>query len=129
MSNVRTYYVYILVSKAGVLYTGVTNNLKGRVLQHKTKLNAGFTQQYDVDSLVYFERFSRPRDAIAREKQIKAYRREKRAALIDSINPDWVDFSDGWYDKVGSGTRQAAIAAADLRISHCVRDDPAYYAG
>ena len=95
----KTYYVYILASKAGVLYTGITNDIKKRVFQHKTKLNEGFTQKYDVNLLMYFETFSEPRAAIAREKQIKAYRREKKVALIDSINPDWADLSEGWYDQ------------------------------
>ena len=104
MRDVRT-YVYILSSKAGVLYTGVTNNLKGRVLQHKTKLNEGFTQKYGVNMLVYFEAFAEPLAAIKREKQIKAYRREKKVALIDSINSQWADLSDGWYGEVESGTR------------------------
>ena len=97
--GVKTYYVYILTSKAGVLYTGITNDIKTRVFQHKTKLNESFTQKYDVNLLMYFETFSEPCAAIAREKQIKAYRREKKVALIDSINPDWADLSEGWYDQ------------------------------
>jgi len=99
VSGVKTYYVYILASKAGVLYTGITNDIKRRAFQHKTKLNESFTQKYDVNLLMYFEMFSEPRAAIAREKQIKAYRREKKVALIDSINPDWADLSEGWYDQ------------------------------
>ncbi len=95
----NTYYVYILVSKAGVFYTRVTNNLSRRVFEHKAKLNKGFTKKYQVDCLVYFETFSTPSAAVEREKQIKSYRREKKVALIDSINPDWADLSDGWYDK------------------------------
>ena len=93
------YYVYILASKAGVLYTGITNNLSRRVLEHKTKLSKGFTQKYQVDCLLYVETFSTPSAAIKREKQIKSYRREKKVALIDSMNPDWTDLSEGWYDK------------------------------
>ena len=95
----NTYYIYILVSKAGVFYTGFTNNLNRRIFEHKNKLNKGFTQKYQVDCLVYFETFSTPSAAIAREKQIKSYRREKKVALIDSVNPDWRDLSDNWYDK------------------------------
>ena len=95
----KAYYVYVLASKAGVLYTGITNDIKKRIFQHKTKLNEGFTQKYDVNSLMYFETFSEPCAAISREKQIKAYRREKKVALIDSINPDWADLSEGWYDQ------------------------------
>ena len=103
--GVKAYYVYILASKAGVLYTGITNDIKKRVFQHKTKLSEGFTQKYDVNLLMYFETFSEPRAAIVREKQIKAYRREKKVALIDSINPDWADLSEGWYDQTQGGTR------------------------
>ena len=91
------YYVYILASKAGVFYTGITNNLAGRVFQHKSKWNNGFTKKYDVNLLVYYELFSKARDAIAREKQIKAYRREKKVALIDSMNPEWADLSHNLY--------------------------------
>jgi putative endonuclease len=99
MRDVKIYYVYILASKTGVLYTGVTNNLKLRVFQHKTKLNEGFTQKYGVDTLMYFETFAEPHAAIKREKQIKAYRREKKVSLIDSINPEWADLSGNWGDK------------------------------
>ena len=95
--SVKTYYVYILVSKAGVLYTGITNNIKHRVFQHKTKQVKSFTSKYKVDSLAYLETFSDPITAISREKQIKSFRREKKVALIDSINSDWADLSDGWY--------------------------------
>ena len=101
----HTYYVYILASKAGVLYTGITNDLYNRTLQHKEKLNPGFTKKYLVDSLVYYETFSTPLAAIKREKQIKSYRREKKVALIDSMNPDWVDLSEGWYNKMQTETR------------------------
>ncbi len=95
----KTYYVYILASKAGVLYTGVTNNIKTRIFQHKSKLNKGFTKKYEVNSLMYYETFLKPDAAIAREKQIKSFRREKKVALIDSTNPQWADLSEGWYDK------------------------------
>ena len=93
----NTYCVYILASKAGVLYTGVTNNLGRRVLEHKRKWNKGFTRKYQVGCLVYFETFSTSSAAIKREKQIKSYRREKKVALINSVNPKWSDLSDGWY--------------------------------
>ncbi len=99
------YYVYILASKAGVLYTGITNDLYNRTFQHKEKVNPGFTKKYQVDSLVYYETFSTPLAAIKREKQIKSYRREKKVALIDSTNPAWADLSEGWYDKSQTETR------------------------
>jgi len=93
----KLYFVYILTSKTGTLYTGMTNNLERRVYQHKHKLIAGFTKRYDVTRLVYYEVFGDVRDAIAREKQIKGWRRSKKIDLIKSNNPKWQDLSDGWY--------------------------------
>jgi len=92
----RLYYVYILASASRVLYTGVTNNLERRVRQHKQKQVAGFTQRYNVTQLMHYEVFSDVRLAIAREKQIKAWRREKRVALISEHNPRWRDRSEEW---------------------------------
>ncbi|HXQ25932.1 MAG TPA: GIY-YIG nuclease family protein [Candidatus Acidoferrales bacterium] len=93
----RTYYVYILASASGVLYTGVTNNLQRRVIQHRLKLVPGFTKKYNVTKLVHFEVFGHVTMAIAREKQIKAWTRKKREALIESKNPGWMDLSAEWY--------------------------------
>jgi len=94
----KTLYVYILPSKAGVLYVGVSNDIKRRVYEHKRHLVEGFTDKYEVDRLVYFETKRNPTSAIKREKQIKGWRREKKVKLIDSINPDWEDLSRGWYN-------------------------------
>ena len=92
----RLYYVYILASASRVLYTGVTNDLNRRVQQHKQKQIAGFTQRYNVTQLMHYEVFSDVRLAIAREKQVKAWRREKRVALISERNPHWRDLSEEW---------------------------------
>ena len=92
----KQYYVYIMSSKSGTLYTGMTNNLERRVYQHKQKLIPGFTQKYDVDRLVYYETFNQVRDAIAREKAIKGWLRRKKIALIESSNPAWEDLSEEW---------------------------------
>jgi putative endonuclease len=94
----KQYYVYIMTSPSGTLYTGTTNNLKRRVYEHKHKLIEGFTQKYNVTRLVYFEETGDVSAAIAREKQIKGWRRSKKIALIESLNPKWQDLSDGWYD-------------------------------
>ena len=94
----KTLYVYILSSKAAVLYVGVTNNIKKRVHQHKNHLVEGFTDKYEVDKLVYVEAIGDAGSAIKREKQIKAWRREKKVKLIESKNPGWEDLSSGWYD-------------------------------
>jgi putative endonuclease len=88
----KEYYVYIL-SNAGhtVLYTGVTNNLLRRVLQHKNKTGSIFTRRYKVDQLVYFESGDSASRAIAREKQIKGGSRQDKEDLINRINPEWKD--------------------------------------
>ena len=93
----RSYFVYIMASKLRVLYTGVTNNLGFRVWQHKKKQVSGFTSTYNVNRLVYFETFSDVRYAIAREKQLKRWRREKKLNLIESTNPKWEDLSEDWF--------------------------------
>jgi len=79
-----------------VLYVGVTNDLARRLFEHKQKLIDGFTSKYNVSRLVYFEVFENIRDAIAREKQIKGWRRSKKTALIESTNPTWRDLSGDW---------------------------------
>jgi putative endonuclease len=94
----KQYYVYILTSKSGTLYTGMTNNLERRVQQHQQKLIEGFTSKYNVNRLVYYETYNNVRDAIAREKQIKSWRRSKKITLIKTMNPKWRDLSEGWYD-------------------------------
>ena len=88
------YHVYTLASASGVLCTGVTNFLERRVRQHKQKLVDGFTKKYDVMRLVYFEPHGQPKSAIRREKQIKSWRREKKLALIRSMNPKFRDLSE-----------------------------------
>ena len=93
------YYVYVMASQRRVLYVGVTSNLEQRVYQHKTHALGGFTARYNVTLLVYFERFATIHAAIAREKEIKAWRREKKLALVASMNPKWKDLSDGWYQR------------------------------
>ena len=91
-----TYYVYIMASETGTLYVGMTNDLKRRVWQHKNKQVEGFTQKYNVNRLVYAESFGDVHAAIAREKQIKGFRREKKVALIDKDNLCWKDLSELW---------------------------------
>ena len=94
----KTFYIYIMASKSGTLHVGMTNNIKRRVLEHKNHLAPGFTDKYSIDRLLYVENFANPASAINREKQIKAWRREKKVKLIDSQNPAWNDLSEGWYD-------------------------------
>ena len=88
------YYVYILINKTrSVLYTGVTNNLKRRVYEHKNKLIDGFTKRYNINSLVYYEYTTDILSAITREKSIKTLLRKKKEELISSMNPEWKDLS------------------------------------
>jgi putative endonuclease len=90
------YFVYIMASRSRVLYVGVTNDLQRRVWEHKNHAVAGFTDRYNVTRLVYFEEGASAIDAIAREKQIKGWRRAKKVALIESMNPAWADLSAQW---------------------------------
>ena len=93
----RDYYVYIMSSQRRVLYVGVTNDLQRRVWEHKQKLVPGFTARYNVDRLVYYESTPSVVAAIAQEKQVKGWRRAKKTTLIESMNPEWKDLSEGWY--------------------------------
>ena len=81
------------------LYTGVCGVLYDRVFQHKNNLIDGFTKKYKCHRLVYFECFAYIGHAIAREKEIKGWRREKKNALVETMNPQWKDLSEGWYER------------------------------
>ena len=89
LKNSKQYYVYILASRSRTLYTGVTDNLRRRIVQHRHGLIEGFTRKYRIRRLVYFETFADIRAAIVREKQIKGWRRDKKVALITTNNPTW----------------------------------------
>ena len=84
--------VYILANRRqGTLYTGVTSNLAERVFQHREGLTPGFSSRYACNRLVFYERYERMDEAIAREKQIKGGSRARKIALIEAMNPDWKD--------------------------------------
>jgi putative endonuclease len=89
------YWIYILASKSGTLYIGVTNNLERRIWEHKQKMIIGFSQKYGCDKLVYFEEYRGIDEAIAREKQLKRWNRGKKIRLIRSNNPHWLDLLKG----------------------------------
>jgi putative endonuclease len=89
----ETFYVYILTNSAGVLYIGVTNDMGKRLWEHVHDRVHGFASQHNLDRLIYFETFPTATEAIAREKQLKGWRREKKTALIATINPSWRDMS------------------------------------
>ncbi len=103
------YYVYILASKSRTLYIGITSDLETRVREHRSGIYGGFTADYKVNRLVYYERFSWVQAAISREKQLKNWRRDKKIMLIERENPTWEDLSAEW--------REPAI----LRIHHPVQ--------
>jgi putative endonuclease len=100
MSKNRRFFVYIMTNRprSHVLYTGITGDLPRRVFQHKNKLVPGFTSRYNLTRLVYYEEFVYPDAAIDREKEIKGWRRSKKIALIESMNPCWNDLADKWAD-------------------------------
>ena len=93
----RSYYIYIMSSPRGVLYTGVTNNIWNRVMSHKHSKQPGFTQKYNVTRLVYYEETKYIDIALAREKEIKGWRRSKKIKLVESINPRWKNLAEDWF--------------------------------
>ena len=95
----RSYFIYFLTNFTNkVLYVGVTNNLKRRLYEHKNDLVEGFTKKYRAHKLVYFEETGDVNAALSREKEIKAWRREKKNHLVNENNPEWLDLSDGWFE-------------------------------
>ena len=91
------FHVYILASRSRRLYTGVTGRLKKRMVEHREGLAPGFTSRYNIFRLVHFEVFGGVGAAIAREKEIKAWRREKKIWLIERDNPTWKDLAAEWF--------------------------------
>jgi putative endonuclease len=95
----KQYYMYIMTNQwITVFYTGVTSDLMYRVNQHKRRLVKGFTSQYHINMLVYYEEFDNAYDAIRREKQIKNWQRKWKMNLIRKNNPTFKDLSEEWYD-------------------------------
>jgi len=91
------YYVYILTNQQyTVLYTGVTNDLERRLAEHRLGMASGFTDRYSVTRLAYYEPTNDVNAAIAREHQIKGWRRAKKVTLIESLNPNWRDLAADW---------------------------------
>jgi putative endonuclease len=107
----RVYCTYIVASRSHTLYIGMTGNLLKRVFEHKQRTHEGFSSKYNCNRLVWFERFTGPESAIAREKQLKGWIRAKKISVIERTNPTWNDLSEGWYvidptvDKLGQPGR------------------------
>ena len=89
----KTYYVYIMTNHSGTLYTGMTDDLKQRVEEHKHDLVPGFASKYKVKKLVYYEEANDANTALERQKQIKGWQRSRKVELIESLNPEWKDLS------------------------------------
>jgi putative endonuclease len=127
MSN--TYCIYILASRSRNLYTGVTNNLERRLVEHRQGRVPGSTARYRIFRLVHCEQFGDIRDAIAREKEIKARRREKKIWLIERNNPTWADLAERLPGKPPiedqSATIQRGMAGTEKQIPHTVRQKQA----
>jgi putative endonuclease len=115
MPREKRYYVYILSSKGRVLYVGVTGFLAARTLQHKAGGTDGFTRRYHVDRLVHYEVFRYINNAIARETEIKGWRREKKVALIEASNPLWNDLAADWGQPASLRTADSSRDKAALR--------------
>ncbi len=90
----KQYYVYILTNISHTLYIGMTSNLEQRLYQHKHKLAKGFTEKYNLSTLIYFEIFDDPYQAITREKELKGKTRQKKLEIIKSQNPEFTDLSE-----------------------------------
>ena len=90
----RVYCVYILPNRSRTLYVGVTNSLARRIQEHREGLGSAFVSKYAIHRLVHVECAPTPRDAIAREKQLKRWSRKKKIALIEESNPDWLDLAE-----------------------------------
>src|ERR1700685_4271400 len=109
MTGENIYYVYIVASKSRVIYVGMTGFLMARVLRHRAGEGGAFTRKYRVHRLVYYEVFHSVGAAIARETEIKKWRREKKVELIRVKNPTWEDLAEGW----GGPARMTVTAKAD----------------
>lgn len=99
----KTYWVYIMTNRSGTLYVGFTGNLERRIYEHRNQFVDGFASKYRINRLVHVEAFSEVRDAIAREKQIKAWRRSHKLDLIATSNPEWRDLAEQWFGPMVSG--------------------------
>jgi putative endonuclease len=111
---VKALYVYMMTNRSRVvLYTGITNSLVRRVWQHQSGEIEGFTKSYKANRLVYYECFDDPRDAIAHEKEIKGWWREKKNALVETKNPKWTDLSPMLFQHFKRPSHTSAVRGAN----------------
>jgi putative endonuclease len=111
----KIYYVYILSSKSHAIYVGMTAFLMLRVLRHRTGEGSAYTGKYKIHRLVYYEVFHSVAAAIARETEIKKWRREKKVALIVNKNPTWDDLGSDWGQAAVMTIRETAASSPPLR--------------
>jgi len=119
----RRYYVCITASKSRVLYVGVKNDIRRRVWEHKNDVHPGFTSKYRIHRLVYFESFKYVGNAIAREKHLKGWLREKKVALIRASNPTWEDLSEGWFEENKVTCFKPHDRTSEKQVLRCAQDD------
>jgi len=117
MREKKLYYVYIMGSISGTLYIGMTNGLERRIMQHKEHAVEGFTDDYEVERLLYFEAYDDVHKAIAREKQLKGWIRAKKVALIEKLNPTWKDLAKDFAEGRGPSTLEFRSKAATFARS------------
>ena len=116
------YSTYIMASRSGVLYVGVTSALENRVREHKTGTYDGFTKKYKCHRLVHYEVYDFIQAAIGREKELKGWSRAKKIALIESVNPRWEDLSEPWGREFL--VRRQSMKAADEARARRIRLQP-----
>jgi putative endonuclease len=104
MGREHVYFVYLIASRSRTLYCGVTNSLRRRTAQHREHAWEGFSSDYNCFRVVWFEQHKYIDGEIAREKQIKRWRRDKKVRLIERENPTWEDLSAMWLGKAGPST-------------------------
>jgi putative endonuclease len=125
MQKSKRFYVYIMAGRPGaaILYVGITGDIVRRVWEHKNRTSPGFTQRYSLTRLVYYEMYVYPDAAIAREKEIKGWRRQKKLALIESMNPRWEDLAEKWQDlcKPDPAVDCNEIPVRRARFAHLLR--------
>jgi len=102
------FWVYIVASKSGTLYVGMTNDIERRVAEHKSGEFEGFASRYGCNRLVYYEKYQDVHRAIGREKQLKGWRREKKIKLIESQNPRWADLAEHWGQRMAFSNESIA---------------------
>ena len=98
------FYVYILASRSRQLYVGMTNNIRGRVARHREGSGSAYTSRYKVHRLVYYEETRYVLNAIARETELKGWRREEKVRLIELHNPTWEDLAAEWFEGLKDAT-------------------------